>query len=608
MPGARRGLLLSGIAYVEEYRGGRTESLEEQLRQKGVDERDIAAAVHVIKAREQYMAIRAQEAQALLSEREKELRSAGLSEQEIVKQLTMFKGGVLYDRFVAHEEKLLREARTGTLPPKAREAVRTTIEWWERQPKHERRALSVAVGTLAATLLTPAAVTGAVGGAVGYTAWRGVRSLAGGMVGRAVSTLVGKGYERLFGRRKSAAAEGKMQEARQALTAEADPSASMRHMLERASEKHKEALKIALRNKRNKLIWQSSMGLLAGLGSSVALEQAAGGVVDWLRAGEDVPQPEVMRGGTDPEAPAAASDAPTTSGSHAADVAREYNPSLHDAPDPRATAAVAGSAEIPPGAAPAAMPSIKIETGGNIWDSTQELKERLNMSDETYARAWADSGLADRDLVHSGDTVRYVVGEDGGAGKFVFESTSDVASPEPVPTVQESPLETVEVTDPYANLNPDAPVEGIQAADMTSSPETPHEHAEPPLDQGSIVAERQEWLRSLESDTPAFDAVVQERVHRGLEGVYGETAEQTAIWKQGWSVQSARDFLRLDERALAGSTERMKRLSVYVHALMDDTGLRPRGLLRDETLGHFVERMEEQRLKDQILEARASSY
>jgi hypothetical protein len=636
-----------------------TGSLEERLRNFKVNEEDIPAAVQVLQAREAHVAARAAEAQKMLAEKEGILRASGMPEELIKTELATFKATELFDRLIVQEQALLDQAKIDIWPPKKKSAAREMIETmhkkWSALPRAARIGITTGLFTIAAFGMGAFAATGAIGAAT-YMSGKTGRSLASGALAQGGMWGGGKTQEVLFGKRNKAKAAEEAKLAKEKFTAEAPDLGAWRSFIDQTDKHHQKSLEILRINKRNNAIAKGLGGLLVAGGSAVASQEFA----ERLLSGVHISPDDIAHAGAVPSENVLAGTQENAASIHDA---------LPDAPDPRAAAAVGESIEHL-GVSPESIPSVIIQEHGNVWNSAKELQEQLDLSDKEFADAWANSkvrlpdgqevSLSGLDLVHKDDVLSW----NAVTKQFEFDNASHIDHGEILPGEGKSAAgfremsikevvaadndglgPTIEVTDPYANLDPNAPVEGMTTGtDMSATPEAVDDQSwrerpseavfdqpssptveqlekftrtsprgfsglEDSFDQPSSPTVEQlekftrtsspripsEQLVDLRPGTPEFESEAILRAQTGVQDVFGERWVKSPEWNS-WRGESARAFLRIPEsRYTEGSS--IFNLHHYVQELADDTKLEPRfGFFRKESIEHFIERAERERL------------
>ncbi len=245
--------------------------------------------------------------------------------------------------------------------------------------------------------------------------------------------------------------------------------------------------------------------------------------------------------------------------------------------------------------------------GGNIWSSAKDIAEKAGLSKEQFASAWTESTvalpdgrvipLAELNLVHEGDTLSYVPGEEGEAGHFEFNNGSEIPfgdatnlpgaedaghishedfeqkpwKEEPIhtDTFEQAPWE--EETADGTSLQDVVTPEMLTDTAGGESPAETTEYFEPqPVSEGWTLQER-----------------VAYEFNRDMRNLFGDVDPERSEWQQ-WKGVSAKKFMeyRLEEQTPAHS------LLIYLKVLMRQSHLRPIGGLfrREEKIGDFVER------------------
>ncbi len=232
-----------------------------------------------------------------------------------------------------------------------------------------------------------------------------------------------------------------------------------------------------------------------------------------------------------------------------------------------------------------------IEKGGNIWSAAKEVFGDTGLPKEQFAEAWSNSTvaladgreipLAELHLVHEGDTLSYVAGENGAVGHFEFNNESHIAygdalnlpgAHEATPTFDE----TVDV-EPRAVGVPEEALETI---------DTPRE----------VRVEMSDMYDAAsEASTESYTEPLAREMHEKLQNFFGDyTNERASSWHQ-WKDMGARKFMRL---ALGDDTLDAS-FQKHLEYLQEQTGSRPRGGFwqKNETVEAYLERATAELLK-----------
>jgi len=239
---------------------------------------------------------------------------------------------------------------------------------------------------------------------------------------------------------------------------------------------------------------------------------------------------------------------------------------------------------------------VTIEQGGNIWSSAHEAAEKAGLSKGQFAEAWGNSTvtlpdgreipIAELNLVHEGDTLSYVPGEDGEVGHFEFHNASDIPYGDAValPGAEEIHSDDFEQQEWAEPQTADIEAEAIEPLPIEHSansaiPQTEHEYEPyrggneaPPLppESGETLEAQVAW---------EFD--------RDMRAVFGGNNPENSEWQQ-WKAMPVKKFMGY--RFEHGTPANL--LHKYVEHIMKDSKLRPIGGLfrREETMEAYVRR------------------
>lgn len=249
---------------------------------------------------------------------------------------------------------------------------------------------------------------------------------------------------------------------------------------------------------------------------------------------------------------------------------------------------------IPPAEVASEPVTMTIEQGGSAWRAARDLAEKAGIDEMAFATAWADSTvelpdgreipLSELHLVHAGDALAYVPGENGEAGLFTFENTSKLAHGDAMVLPGAVEMGAIHTED-FENTTweegaDELPTEDVVAKNIS----TPEEVSD--SGGGAEDASTEEGrASSMEQLT------LEERVNReftyDLRAVFGGEKLEDSEWQQ-WKGMTVKKFLsqRFDGRTPAGFLQR------YVQHVMRDSNLRPLGGLfkKDEAMESYIRR------------------
>lgn len=148
-------------------------------------------------ARDSHHELVAKYVSSLIEEKKHELES----DPEKESKLSTYKAELFNEYFVKEYERM-QEREVESFPPKQKGIFQKAVNWWMRQPRWERMAISIGVSTAIAV------GTGAIGSASGMLVFGGAtllrRYLSGGasVATRAATELGFKGWDKIFGGEK----------------------------------------------------------------------------------------------------------------------------------------------------------------------------------------------------------------------------------------------------------------------------------------------------------------------------------------------------------------------------------------------------------------------
>ncbi len=119
----------------------------------------------------------------LIEEKRGELITKGLSEEKIQAELAIFKREEVFSKIILEEREKLDELNVESLPPKEKGVFKKGLDWYLKQPKWKKLAISTSLAVGVAFYATPAAIVGA-GGVGLYAGQRLIRSVIGGALGK----------------------------------------------------------------------------------------------------------------------------------------------------------------------------------------------------------------------------------------------------------------------------------------------------------------------------------------------------------------------------------------------------------------------------------------
>lgn len=240
-----------------------------------------------------------------------------------------------------------------------------------------------------------------------------------------------------------------------------------------------------------------------------------------------------------------------------------------------------------------------IEHGGNIWKSAKELGDKFNLDKKGFAEAWAHSNvtlpdgreipIAELNLVHEGDVLSYIPGENGAVGHFEFTNASNIQfgdvlnlpGAHEVKEIHSMDFEDgvvpggVRVEIPEEVVAGNLPGSMEQGVGDTSAEYT--ETATMPEDTTGVIA-----------NLP-FEERVAYEVDSDLRGFFGEDYqnERLSSWHQ-WENMEVKKFAKIP----FDNSDAITKFQKYIKFLEQESGVRPIGGIfrREEKLGKYMAR------------------
>ncbi len=120
---------------------------------------------------------------SLYNAKQKELEGKGLTGAALSAELNKYKSTEIFTKVIINEQSLLSAEKIESFPPKEKGNVRKALDWYLKQPKWKKVALSTLLATGAVAAFSGATVA-AGGGALAYAGTRFARGFAGGTLGK----------------------------------------------------------------------------------------------------------------------------------------------------------------------------------------------------------------------------------------------------------------------------------------------------------------------------------------------------------------------------------------------------------------------------------------
>lgn len=190
-----------------------------------------------------------------------ELENFSLSVDERKNELNQYKQTEIFTRVIVEEQSRLNALKVENLPPKEKNVAKKLLDWYIKQPRWKKLAISTALGTAIFATIAPGTVT-AAGGIGAYATIRAAR----GVVGMTAGQITAKAYDWLL---KDKSAEKRA--AQEAELAEIFKEETFDVSFAKSKKEYAEILEREQKVKRNRLITKAMFGLAAGIGTSIEM-------------------------------------------------------------------------------------------------------------------------------------------------------------------------------------------------------------------------------------------------------------------------------------------------------------------------------------------------
>lgn len=211
--------------------------------------------------------------QEMYKTKEGELNKSILPENERKAQLNAFKQNEIFTEIIVKEQIKLNVLKAENLPPKEKNIARKGMEWYMKQPRGVKIAISTAIGTAAFASFSGLGVSGVAS----YAGIRFARSILGALAGQGANKIFDK-----IKKEKSADERKKEEEKLAELFKEEDFEKSFAEN----KKEYTEILERERRAKRNRLITKAVIGLAAGglvsVGTGYGINQIMHGTPDGI--------------------------------------------------------------------------------------------------------------------------------------------------------------------------------------------------------------------------------------------------------------------------------------------------------------------------------------
>ncbi|MBU0612002.1 hypothetical protein KKB58_01050 [Patescibacteria group bacterium] len=212
----------------------------------------------------------------MYAEKEAELIKSGMSEEKIEAELKKYKQNKIFTKVIIEEQSRLNALKAENLPPKEKGVFRKGLDWYLKQPRWKKIAISTALSTAIIASFSGGAIA-AAGGIAAYAGTRYARGLAGSILGQSAA----KAYDFFIKEKSSKTRAWQEQELKDWFAEESfDTSmATSKKDYAKILEREKKA-------KRQRLITKSLITIAAGgaaslsMGSLLSPEQVLSGDLD----------------------------------------------------------------------------------------------------------------------------------------------------------------------------------------------------------------------------------------------------------------------------------------------------------------------------------------
>ena len=208
--------------------------------------------------------------QKLYTDKKTELLKEKLSEENLKAELEKFKQKELFNKIIIDEAQKLINLKVENLPPKEKNLFKKTLDWYIKQNRFTKVAISVALTSTVIAAFSSGTIV-AAGGLATYAGTKYIRGLIGGTVGTAATKL----YDVIFKDKTKIKREEETQELGQKFNSE---EISLEELISK-KEEYATILEREQKRKRNRVIAKAGVALgfggAASFGTSYGLHNLA---------------------------------------------------------------------------------------------------------------------------------------------------------------------------------------------------------------------------------------------------------------------------------------------------------------------------------------------
>jgi len=177
-----------------------------------------------------------------------------LSPLTIARELDNYKQNEIFTRVIIQEQSMLNALKAENLPPKEKSVIRKSLDWYLKQPRWKKLAISTVLSTAVIAGISSGTVV-AAGGLATFAGMRATRAVAGSVIGQSAA----KAYDWLFKEKstaKRATEEKKLSEMFKEETFDVS--------LAKSKKEYADILEREQKAKRNRLITKAMITITAG--------------------------------------------------------------------------------------------------------------------------------------------------------------------------------------------------------------------------------------------------------------------------------------------------------------------------------------------------------
>jgi hypothetical protein len=190
----------------------------------------------------------------MYAEKQAELKKSGKTEEEQKAELARYKANEIFTKIIVEEQGRLNALKAENLPPKEKGILRKSLDWYLKQPRWKKIAISTALSTAIIGTFSSGAIA-AAGGIAAYAGVKYARGLAGSIIGQSAA----KAYDLFFKEKSAKKRELQEKELQKLFTEE-----SFDTSLAKNKKEYAEILEREKRAKRQRLITKAAITLAAG--------------------------------------------------------------------------------------------------------------------------------------------------------------------------------------------------------------------------------------------------------------------------------------------------------------------------------------------------------